>query len=156
MHSTFNHNEDLPYKEIGLSTGRVGFRLSLDPTCRRRVEGGGTRNRPPASLGRVGFGFGWCLGRFDWWRESPDPANVAGIFKKFTEICKNPVDLHQKSPKLAWISSNLAGSHQIWSRSRLDLLKCRRISPNLAWISSNVAGSHQISLECRRILPDFA
>ena len=65
---------------------------------------------------------------------------VAGIFKKFTRICKNPVDLHQKSPKSAWISSNLTGSHQIWSRSRLDLLECRWISPNLAWISPNIAG----------------
>ena len=131
----------------------------LDPTqtrpAVRQVGGGGTRNRPPASLGRVGFGFGWCSGRFGWLRESPDPANVAGIFKKFAGICKNPVDLHQKSPKSAWISSNLAESHQIWSRSRLDLLECRRISPNFAWISSNVAGSHQISLECRRISPNL-
>ena len=63
----------------------------------------------------------------------------------------DPVDMHQKSPKSAWISSNLAGSHQIWSRSRLDLLECRRISPNFAWISSKIARSHQISLECRRI-----
>ena len=65
---------------------------------------------------------------------------VAEIFKKFAGICKNPVDLHQKSPKSAWISSNLAGSHQIWSRSHLDLLECRRISPNLTWIFSNIAG----------------
>ena len=121
----------------------------------RRVGGGGTRNRPPASLGRVGFGFGWCSSRFGRLREWPDPANVAGIFKKFAGICKNPVDLHQKSSKSAWISSNLAGSHQIWSRSSLDLLECRRISPNFAWISSNVAGSHQISLECRGISPNL-
>ena len=65
---------------------------------------------------------------------------VAKIFKKFSGICKNPVDLHQKSPKSTWISSNLAESHQIWSRSCLDLLKCCRISPNLAWISPNIAG----------------
>ena len=65
---------------------------------------------------------------------------VAEIFKKFSGICKNPIDLHQKSPKSTWISSNLAESHQIWSRSRLDLLKCGRISPNLAWISPNIAG----------------
>ena len=38
---------------------------------------------------------------------------VTGIFKKFAGICKTPIDLHQKSPKSAWISSNLAGSHQI-------------------------------------------
>ena len=131
----------------------------MDPTrtrpAVRRVGGGGTRTRPPASLGRVGFGVGWCSGRFGRLRESSDPANVTGIFKKFARICKNSVDLHQKSPKSAWISSNLIGSHQIWSRSRLDLLECRRISPNLAWISSNVVGSHQISLECRRISPNF-
>ena len=131
----------------------------LDPTrtrtAVRRVGGGGTRNRPPASLNRVGFGFGWCSGRFGLLRESPDPTNVAGIFKKFAGICKNRVDLHQKSPKSAWISSNLAGSHQIWSRSRLDLLECRRISPNFAWISSNVAGSHQISFGSPCILPDL-
>ena len=38
--------------------GRVGFRLSLDPTRRCWVDGGGTRNRPPTSIGRVSFGFG--------------------------------------------------------------------------------------------------
>ena len=43
-------------------SGRVGFGPNPDPTRRSRVEGGGTRNRPPASLGRVGFGFGWCSG----------------------------------------------------------------------------------------------
>ena len=48
---------------------------------------------------------------------------VTGIFKKFVGICKNPVDLHQKSPKSAWISSNLAESHQLWLRSHLDLLE---------------------------------
>ena len=64
---------------------------------------------------------------------------VAEIFKKISGICKNPVDLHQKSPKSTWISLNLVESHQIWSRSRLDLLKCCRISPNLAWISPNIA-----------------
>ena len=115
----------------------------MDPTrtqpAVRRVGGGGTRNLPPASLGRVGLGFGWCSGRFGLLRESPDPTNVAGIFKKFAGICKNPVDLHQKSPKSAWISSNLVGSHQIWSRSCLDLLECRRISPNLVWNSLHIA-----------------
>ena len=122
-------------------SNRVSFGPSPDPTRLCRVEGGGTRNRPSTSLGRVGFGFGWCSGRFGQLRESPDPVNVARIFKKFTEICKNPVNLHQKSPKSAWISSNLAGSHQIWSRSRLDLLECHRISPNLAWMSSDLTKS---------------
>ena len=42
------------------------------------------------------------------------------------------------------------------TKSRLDLLECRRISPNLAWISSNVAGSNQISLGCRWISPNLA
>ena len=135
--------------------GQVSFRPSPDLTHRCRVEGKGTQNRPPASLGRVGFGFGWCSGQFSQWRKSPNLANVARIFKKFAGIFKDPVDLHQKSPNSAWISSNVAESHQIWSRSRLDLLECRRISPNLAWISSNVAGSHQISLGSSRILPDL-
>ena len=120
--------------------GQVSFRPSPDLTHRCRVEGKGTQNRPPASLGRVGFGFGWCSGQFSQWRKSPNLANVARIFKKFAGICKDPVDLHQKSPNSAWISSNLAGSHQIWSRSHLDLLECRQISPNLTWIFSNIAG----------------
>ena len=114
----------------------------MDPTrtrpAVRRVGGGGTRNRPPASLDRVGFGFGWCSGRFGRLRESPNPANVAGIFKKFAGICKNPVDLHQKSPKSAWISSNLT-----------------KYGRDLAWISSNVAGSHQISLGSPQLLLDL-
>ena len=117
----------------------------LDPTrtrpAVRRVGGEGTRNRPPASLGRVGFGFGWCSGRFGRLRKSPDPANVAGIFKKFAGICKNPVDLHQKSPKSA-------GSPRISP----DLTKYGR---DLAWISSNVAGSHQISLGSPQMSPDL-
>ena len=117
--------------------GQVSFRPSPDLTHRCRVEGKGTQNRPPASLGRVGFGFRWCSGR---WRESSNPANVVEIFKKFAEIYKNPVDLHQKSPKSAWISSNLVGYHQIWLRSHLDLFECHRISPNLAWISPNIIG----------------
>ena len=45
-------------------SGRVGFGPNPDPTRRRRVEGGKTQNRLPASLGLVGFGFGWCSGRF--------------------------------------------------------------------------------------------
>ena len=119
------------------------------------MEGEGTRNRLSASLGRVSFRFGWCSGQFGRWRESPDPANVVGIFKKFAGIYKNPIDLHQKSPKSAWISSNLVGYHQIWLRSHLDLFECRRISPNLAWIFSNVAGSHQILLGSPRMSPDL-
>ena len=61
----------------------------------------------------------------------------------------------RSTPKITEFSLDLLESHQIWSRSRLDLLECRRISPNLAWISSNVAGSHQISLGSSRILPDL-
>ena len=39
-------------------SGQVGFGPSPDPTCRRQVEGGGTRNELLALIGRVGFGFG--------------------------------------------------------------------------------------------------
>ena len=148
---TWHNDFDL---RLGVSTGRVGS--VLDPTRTRPVGVGWKAEGPETDRRRHSVESVLGSGRFGRCWESPDPANVAGIFKKFSGICKNPVDLHQKLPKSAWISSNLAGSHQIWSRSRLDLLECRRISPNLAWISSNVAGSHQISLECRRILPDFA
>ena len=122
----------------------------LDPTrtrpAVRRVGGGGTRNRPPASLGRVGFGFGWCSGRFGRLRESPDPANVAGIFKKSRRNLQKP---SRSAPKIAEISLDLLESRRIspnmveillgsprmspdLTKFRLDLLKCRRISPNLA------------------------
>ena len=39
-------------------SGQVGFGPSPDPTCRRQVEGGGTRNELLALIGRVDFGFG--------------------------------------------------------------------------------------------------
>ena len=71
------------------------------------------------------------------------------------KIRRNLQKPSRSTPKITEFSLDLLESHQIWSRSRLDLLECRRISPNLAWISSNVAGSHQISLGSSRILPDL-
>ena len=114
--------------------GQVGFGPSLDPTHWDQVEGGGTWNRLLASINWVSFKFGWCLSRFGQWRESPDPTNVAGILKKIIEICNNSLDLHRKSPKSTWISSNLARSHQIWLRS------CQ-ISPNMVEISPDLLES---------------
>ena len=109
-------------------SGRVDFRPSPDSTCRRQVEGGGTRNQPLALIDRVGSVSG----------ESLDLANIAGILKKFVGICKNSLDLHQKSPKLVWISSNLAGSHQIWSRSHKIFSNLSLILPELAGFVYNI------------------
>ena len=122
----------------------------LDPTRTRpvvrRVGGGGTRNRPPASLGRVGFGFGWCSGRFGRLRESPDPAKRRRNLQKIRRNLQKP---SRSAPKIAEIGLDLLESRQIsqnmveislgsprmlsdLTKFRLDLLKCHRISPNLA------------------------
>ena len=44
---------------LGLSTGQAG--LVLDPTRQHQVQGEGTQNRPPTSIGQVDFGFKWWL-----------------------------------------------------------------------------------------------
>ena len=70
--------------------------------------------------------------------------------------------LHQKSLKSTWISSNLVGSHKIWSRSHLDLLESRwihqlwsvEIPPNLTKYRRNQLGSHRISPNMAEISPD--
>ena len=109
-------------------SGQVSFGPNLDLTHQHRVRGGGTRNRPPASIGQIDFMFKsvWSVERVT------KAANVTGIFKKFTGICKNSLDLHWKSLKSAWIWPNPAKSYQIWSRSR-------QISSNLSLILLELA-----------------
>ena len=63
--------------------------------------------------------------------------------KRRRNLQKNRQNLQKPSrstPKITEFSLDLLESHQKWSRSRLDLLECRRISPNLTWIFSNIAG----------------
>ena len=54
----------------------------------------------------------------------------------------------RRGQDLAWISSNLAGSHQI-------SLESPQMSPDLTKSRLNVVGSHQISVGSPRILPDL-
>ena len=94
------------------------------------MEGGGTQNRPSTSIGQVGFEFWWCLSRFSRWRESPDPANIAGI-------CKNSLHLHRKS-----LRSH--DHHWIWMknlRSPPDLGENRKIYTESRWRTQDL---HQI------------
>ena len=67
-----------------------------------------------------------------------EAANITEIFKKFTEICKNSLDLHWKSPKSTWIWPNLTKSHQIWSRSHWISSNLSLILPELAKFVYNI------------------
>ena len=101
------------------------------------------------------------VGRF---RKSPNSANVTGISKTQYIFSKNrrnklgspwissnltkygrdlveiSLDLLKSRQKSVWISSNLVGFHQVWSRSHRNKLGSPRISPNLLESELDLAG----------------
>ena len=115
-------------------SGWVSFGPSLDLTHQRRVGGKGTWNWPPTSIGQIGFMFKSVR----LVERVAKAANVIEIFKKFTKIYKNSLDLHWKSPKSTWIWPNLAKSHQIWSRSHWISSNLSLILPELAKFVYNI------------------
>ena len=118
-------------------SSKVSFGPNPNLTHQHRVGGGGTRNRLPASIGQIDFVFKsvWSVERVT------KAANVTEIFKKFTGIYKNSLDLHWKSPKSAWIWPNLAKSYQKWSRSRRIWAWSCRSWPDLYITSVGSSGS---------------
>ena len=130
--------------------------------------------KPTAGVNRLSrFRVRVVFDRFGRFRELPDSANITGIFKRVVGIFKNSVclrrnklgsprispdltkygrdlaeislDLLESCQKSAWISMNLVGFHQVWSRSRRNQLGSPRISSNLTKYGRDLAESPQIS-----------
>lgn len=87
--------------------GQVDFRPSLDSTCRRTMEGKGTRNQLPVSIDRIGFlvrvelGSVWLVLKFvENWKSSSD----------FAKLCRNLQKFRQNVQIFAKICYELPGS----------------------------------------------
>ena len=119
-------------------SGWVGFRPSPNSTYWHRVERRMTRNRLPASNGRVGFGFGWRSSLFDWFRvvvgaakSSPESAKSSSENVKTHQIYIKIAEIYTKIAEICWEWPDLAKSHQLWLRTRWISSDLSMISPDL-------------------------
>ena len=120
-------------------SGPVNFRPSPNPTRWCRVERRVTRNRPSASICRVGFGFRWRSSMFDQFRVIVWVAKSSSEFAKSSlenvktqQICIKITEICTKIVEICWEWPDLAKSHQIWLRTR--------------WISSDLSWFRQICI----------
>ena len=106
-------------------SGQVSLWPSSNPIDRCQVERRVTRNQPPASIGWVGFGFGWRSVLFGRFRVVPEAAKSSPKNVKTHQICIKIIEICTKIAEILWEWPDLAKSHQIWLRTH--------------WISSDLS-----------------